>query len=73
MANTTTTPRPAMPKLSHEEFCLPQSARGDGEATEPRIEQFRATGPDREGTVRTLIVTRCIECGVAKYTDPASN
>ena len=60
-------------KIPHEEFCLPQSARGDGTATEPRIEQYRASGDDGTGRERVLIVTRCLECGVARYTDPNTN
>lgn len=72
MANTTQV-RPEPPAVRHEEFCLPQSARGDGEATEARIEQFPATGPDRAGNVRTLLVTRCIDCGAARYDDPTRN
>lgn len=55
------------PKLKHEEFCLPQSARGDGDATEPRIEQYRLTGDDGKGNERTYLVTRCQECGATHY------
>lgn len=72
MANATQA-RPQPPEVRHEEFCLPQSVRGDGDATQPRIEQFPATGPDRAGAVRTLLVTRCIDCGAARYDDPTSN
>ncbi len=62
-----------MPKVNHEAFCTPQSVRGDGPAEEPRIEQFRAFGDDGRGRERTLIVTRCLECGAATYTDPNTN
>ena len=67
------TPTPTLPKQAHEEFCLPQTARGDGDASEPRIEQYRAKGEDRDGRERTLIVTRCIDCGATRYTDPNTN
>jgi hypothetical protein len=56
--------------VNHESFCLPQTARGDGPAAEPRIEQFKATGADRDGKERTLLVTRCLECGAAEYRTP---
>lgn len=59
--------------LTHLEFCLPQTSRGDGDQSEPRIEQYRVTGADNGGRERTLIVTRCLECGAARYTDPNTN
>lgn len=59
--------------VKHEEFCLPQTARGDGPADTPRIEQYRATGDDGSGRERVLIVTRCLECGAARYIDPNTN
>ncbi len=59
--------------LSHEVFCLPPAARGTGEETEPRVEQYRSTGVevvDGKDRERILLVTRCIECGVVRYTTP---
>ncbi len=51
----------APPKVRHEEFCVD---------AEPRIEQFVAYKDGLTGrSVPTLTVTRCMECGAAKYTD----
>lgn len=59
-----TTPAPAMPKISHEHFCMPRP-----DATEPRIEGFWAARVDRNGVESGRIrVTRCLECGAARYT-----
>jgi hypothetical protein len=60
---------PAPPPVIHEEFCLPRP-----DATEPRIETYPVTGDGPGGIPRTLTVTRCIECGAARYmarTEPA--
>jgi hypothetical protein len=50
------------PRVSHEEFCLPRP-----ELSEVRMESYPAVGLDNRGQERTLIVTRCIECGAATY------
>ncbi len=52
--------------LRHEEFCLPRPG-----AQEPRVEGFVAYADDAEsGRSRpAAFVTRCLECGAAKY-DP---
>jgi hypothetical protein len=55
---------PKYDSLNHEEFCLP---RPDEDA--PRIEGFVSYSDDPQtGRSRpTAFVTRCLECGVAKY------
>ena len=58
------TPAPAQPKISHEHFCQPRP-----DAREPRIEGFWADAVDRDGRPSGRIrVTRCLECGAARYT-----
>lgn len=66
MARAATTTRPALPAVQHEHFCLPRD-----EYDAPRVEQYPAVGDDGEGRERTLIVTRCIECGAARYDNPS--
>lgn len=60
MASTTT----AKPALRHEEFCLPRPGE-----TEPRIEGYSHFEDDpKTGRSRaTHKVTRCLECGAARY------
>lgn len=61
------TEAPALPKIAHEEFCLPRP-----ENDEVRVEQYKALGVDDKGHERALRVTRCLECGAATYR-PAEN
>lgn len=58
------TAAPVYDVLNHEEFCLPRPGE---EAA--RIEGFVAYSDDeRTGRSRPVaFVTRCLECGVAKY------
>ncbi len=69
---STTKPEPT---VHHETFCLPQASRGDGPATEPRIESYSAPryGADGVTVVSMVRVARCLECGAATYTDPNTN
>lgn len=51
-------------ELKHEYFCLPRPGN-----IEPRIEQYRQTVIAEDGItpVRSVLVTRCIECAAASY------
>lgn len=53
---------PTAPRIAHEEYCMPRP-----ELEEVRVEVYPATGDDGRGNERTLIVTRCLECGAASY------
>lgn len=57
------------PKIAHEEFCLPPSARDpQSEYKEPRVESFLASRLDSAGReLGAVRVWRCIECGAARY------
>lgn len=59
------TSAPAEPKISHEHYCMPRPGQ-----EHPRIESFNATRVDRNGAdAGSVRVTRCIECGSARYTN----
>lgn len=64
MPASTSTPRTV--QVSHEYFCQPRPG-----AEEPRIEAFTAAKVDATGveTGQSVRVTRCQECGAARYTN----
>lgn len=60
----TTPAAPELPKVAHEYFCQPRPKN-----KEPRIESYLAAQVDANGveTGRKIRVTRCLECGAARY------
>lgn len=66
MPATPTPSAPELPQVSHEYFCKPRP-----ENKEPRIESFLAAQVGANGveTGRMVRVTRCLECGAARYTN----
>lgn len=66
MARTAAPTAPKTDDVAHEHFCLPREG-----ADAPRIERYTLVGDDGTGHERPLIVTRCMECGAARYTNPS--
>ena len=67
MPNTTAT-QAVVTEVRHEEFCLPRPGQA-----EPRIEVYPhyEDHPKSGRAYQTHTVTRCIECGAARYTESA--